>query len=143
MTVTIQTTINAPIEKVWKYWTDPEHITKWNYASDDWICPSAVNDLQPKGKFNWRMESKDGSMGFDFTGTYEEIDLHELIFFKMSDGRSVQITFSEIGKEVKIMEAFETEGSNSEAQQKAGWQAILSNFKKYVEEQVNQPKVSV
>ena len=133
MTITVETTINAPIEKVWEFWTRPEHITNWNFATDQWCCPSAKNDLRPNGAFNWRMEAKDGSMGFDFTGTYEQVKPGELITYKMSDGRNVKIQFTVSDQEVKLSETFDAEGTNSDEQQRAGWQAILENFKKYVE----------
>lgn len=131
--ITIKTTIKAPMDKVWDYWTKPEHITKWNFATDEWQCPSATNDLRPNGEFNWRMEAKDSSAGFDFTGIYDKVKVNELITYKMSDGRNVEIHFSEINGEVTISEIFDTEGTNTDEQQRAGWQAILENFKKYVE----------
>ena len=133
--ITVQTTIKASIEKVWNCWTHPTHIINWNFASDDWCCPKAINDLKPNGKFSWRMEAKDGSMGFDFTGIYEQIIEKELIIYKLSDGRLVKIDFSQLGAEVKLSETFEPEGINSGEQQRAGWQAILINFKNYVESQ--------
>ncbi|WP_424493264.1 SRPBCC family protein [Salinimicrobium sp. GXAS 041] len=131
--IAVQTTVKADINKVWEFWTKPEHIKNWNFATDDWCCPKAENDLKPKGKFSWRMEAKDESMGFDFTGEYEKIIEKELITYKMSDGRLVKIKFSENENEVTISETFEAEGTNSNEQQRAGWQAILENFKKYVE----------
>ena len=131
--ITVQTTIQAKIDKVWSCWTKPEHITNWNFASDEWCCPKAINDLRPNGTFSWRMEAKDGSMGFDFTGDYEEVIEKELISYKMSDGRQVKIGFMNGENEVTISETFEAEGTNSDEQQRAGWQAILENFKNYVE----------
>jgi uncharacterized protein YndB with AHSA1/START domain len=131
--ITIETTINAPIDLVWKLWTSPEHIINWNFATTEWCCPSAENDLRQEGEFNWRMEAKDGSMGFDFTGTYQQIKENELITYKMSDDRAVSIDFSIEGESVRIVESFEAEGTNSDKQQRAGWQAILDNFKRYVE----------
>jgi len=131
--ITVQTLVNAPIEKVWEYWTNPEHITNWNFASEDWHCPTASNDIKTGGELNWRMEAKDGSMGFDFTGTYDQVEEHKLITYKLSDGRKVEIHFSEIDDQVQLSESFEAEGINSDEMQRAGWQAILENFKKYVE----------
>jgi uncharacterized protein YndB with AHSA1/START domain len=131
--IKIETEIVAPVETVWEYWTNPEHITRWNFASDDWCCPSATNDLRPKGRFNWRMEAKDGSMGFDFTGIYNQIDKEEFISYTMEDGRKVEIEFRFEGGKTKLSESFEPEGTNSDEQQRAGWQAILGNFKKLVE----------
>jgi len=131
--ITIETTIHAPIEVVWKLWTSPEHIVHWNFATKEWCCPSAVNNLRKEGNFNWRMEAKDGSMGFDFTGTYKQIKINELINYVMSDGRAVWIYFFVEGENVRIIESFEAEGKNSDEQQRAGWQAILENFKSYTE----------
>ena len=131
--IAVQTTIQADIDKVWNYWTKPKHIINWNFATDEWCCPKAENDLKPKGKFSWRMETKDGSMGFDFNGNYERVLDKELITYKMEDGRFAKIKFSEKRNEVTLRETFEAEGTNSDEQQRAGWQAILENFKKYVE----------
>jgi uncharacterized protein YndB with AHSA1/START domain len=105
----------------------------WNFAGDDWHCPSAENEAKSGGKFKWRMEAKDGSMGFDFEGIYDEVKEKELITYKMSDGRAVHISFSVLGDEIKLSESFEPEGTNSDEMQRTGWQAILNNFKKYVE----------
>ena len=132
-TIPVKISVKAGLNKVWEFWTNPEHIKNWNFATDEWCCPSAENDLKPNGKFSWRMEAKDGSMGFDFTGDYEKIVEKELITYKMSDGRLVKIDFSEKENEVTINETFDAEGTNSDEQQRAGWQAILVNFKKYVE----------
>ena len=132
-TITVKTTIKADINKVWNSWTKPEHIIKWNFANDEWSCPKAENDLKPDGTFSWRMEAKDGSTGFDFTGEYEKVIEKKLITYKMSDGRLVKIDFVENGDEVTISETFDAEGTNSDEQQRAGWKAILENFKKYVE----------
>ncbi|WKV12634.1 SRPBCC family protein [Marivirga harenae] len=134
--ITIKTSVKAEIEKVWNCWTKPEHITNWNFATDEWSCPNVENDLKPNGKFSWRMEAKDGSMGFDFDGTYEKIVDKELISYKMSDGRKVNIEFIKNDKEVVVSETFDAEGTNSDEQQRAGWQAILGNFKKYVESKI-------
>ncbi len=131
--ITVKTSVQAEIDKVWNYWTEPKHITNWNFATDEWTCPSAENDLKPNGTFSWRMEAKDGSMGFDFEGTYEKIVDKELISYKMSDGRKVDIEFTQNGNEIQVSETFDAEGTNSDEQQRAGWQAILGNFKKYVE----------
>lgn len=133
MMITVETEINATIDQVWDAWTDPEAITQWNFATDEWSCPSAVNDLKSGGEFVYRMEAKDGSMGFDFTGTYDTIADKESISYKMSDGRKVEINFIQQENSVKLTEAFEAEGSNSDEQQRLGWQAILGNFKKYVD----------
>lgn len=131
--ITVQTTINSPIEKVWKYWTEPEHITKWNSASDDWHTPWAKNDLRTGGNFSSRMEAKDGSMGFEFGGVYDEVREHEYIEYTMGDGRKVKVHFTPEGKSTKVTESFEAEDTNPVEMQQGGWQAILDNFKKYTE----------
>lgn len=135
-TITVKTSVNADINKVWDYWTKPEHIMNWNFASDEWCCPKAENNLKPNGKFSWRMEAKDGSMGFDFEGTYDKIIDKELISYKMGDGRNVEIEFAQSGDNVLVTETFDAEGTNADEQQRAGWQAILENFKKYVESEI-------
>jgi uncharacterized protein YndB with AHSA1/START domain len=134
--ITVEATVNAPIETVWKCWTEPKHITQWNNASDDWHTPHAENDLRVGGKFLSRMESRDGSMGFDFVGTYQEVIEYKMIAYTMEDGRKVEITFvSEDGKTTQVTETFDPENENTLELQKTGWQAILNNFKNYVEQQ--------
>ena len=132
-TITVETTISAPIARVWEFWTAPEHIVNWNFATDQWCCPSAENDLRPGGEFNWRMEAKDGSMGFDFTGTYDKIEQHRRIKSTLDDGRKIEITFSSIEDSTEIIKTFQAESSNPIEMQQAGWQSILNNFKKYAE----------
>jgi uncharacterized protein YndB with AHSA1/START domain len=131
--ITVETTVQAPVNKVWEFWTEPTHITKWNNASDDWHTPIAENDLQVGGKFLTRMEAKDGSFGFDFGGVYDDVRLHEAISYTLGDGRQVKITFVSQGNDTKVIEAFDAENTNPIEMQKAGWQAILDNFKKYTE----------
>ncbi|MCM3163456.1 SRPBCC family protein [Metabacillus litoralis] len=131
--ITVETNVQAPVEKVWTFWTDPIHITKWNFASDEWHSPFAENDLREGGKFTSRMEAKDGSFGFDFGGVYDEIKLHEVIAYTMEDGRKVRISFKDRAGETEIIETFDAETSHSIDVQQQGWQAILNNFKKYVE----------
>lgn len=130
--VTVGVVIHAPIEKIWQYWIDPQHIQKWYHASDDWHAPSASNDLRVGGKFTIRMEAKDGSSGFDFEGTYMTVEEYRKITYIILDGRMVEITFTqqEDGS-YKVTEVFEAEDINSIEMQKAGWQAILDNFRKY------------
>lgn len=135
--ITIQTNIKAPLAQVWECFTHPNHITQWNFAADTWCCPNATNDLKPNGKFSWRMEAKDGSMGFDFEGVYEQIVPQQLITYSMEDGRKVEITFTPTGNEVTVTETFDAEDTNTIEQQRTGWQAILDNFKKHVEATVN------
>lgn len=132
--ITVETTVNAPIEKVWEFWTEPKYIIKWNNASPDWHTPVAENDLRAGGKFLSRMEAKDGSFGFDFWGIYDEVKLYEIIAYTLGDERKVEITFVVQGNETKVIEIFEAETENSIELQQAGWQAILNNFKKYTEE---------
>ena len=131
--ITVKNTVKAPVEKVWQYWTAPEHITKWNHASDDWHSPSAENDLRTGGKFSARMEAKDGSMGFDFAGVYDEVKPHQRIAYTLGDGRKVKVDFTSNGNDTDVSETFEAEDIHSIEMQRGGWQAILDNFKKYVE----------
>ena len=131
--ITVGTTVNAPVKKVWEYWTKPEHITRWNSASEDWHTPSATNDLKVGGSFSCRMEAKDGSMGFDFGGIYDAIRENEYIEYTLGDGRKVKVTFTAVENGTKVSESFDAETTNSRDMQKAGWQSILDNFKKYTE----------
>jgi uncharacterized protein YndB with AHSA1/START domain len=131
--ITIETTVNATVEKVWQHYTEPRHITQWNNASDDWHTTRAENDLRQGGKFLYRMEAKDGSFGFDFTGVYDEVKVNEYIAYTIDDGRKVEIDFSAQGNQCKIRIAFEAETQNPIEMQREGWQAILDNFKKYTQ----------
>jgi len=132
--ITVKNTINAPIDKVWEFWTLPEHITKWAFASPDWHAPYAENDLTKGGKFSTTMAAKDGSMSFDFGGEYTVVKQHEAIEYVMSDGRKAVINFSSTSNGVEIIESFDPENENPEEMQRGGWQAILDNFKNYVEQ---------
>jgi uncharacterized protein YndB with AHSA1/START domain len=131
--ITVQSSINTPIEVVWNCWTTPEHITKWNNASDDWYTPYAENDLQVGGKFKYTMAAKDGAVSFDFEGEYTLVEQNEAVEYVMADGRKVEISFKETPVGVIIIESFDPENENSEELQLQGWQSILNNFKKYVE----------
>ena len=131
--ITIESIINAPIDKVWKLWTEPEHIKKWNNASPDWHTPFAENDLKAGGKFSSRMEAKDGSFGFDFGGVYDDVKTNELIAYNLGDGRKVKIIFSVQDNKTKVVETFEAESENPIEIQRGGWQSILDNFKNYTE----------
>ena len=133
ISITVEALINAPVEIVWHYWTEPEHITQWNFASDEWHSPKAANDLTVGGNFVYRMEAKDGSFGFDFGGSYDAVVINEQINYTMGDGRKAQISFISQDDNTKIIETFEAETENTIELQKGGWQAILDNFKKYVE----------
>mgnify|MGYP003539722979 CR=1 FL=1 len=132
-TITVKTIVQAPVEKVWECWTKAEHITGWNNASDDWHTPRAENDLRVGGKFLSRMEARDGSMGFDFGGVYDEVKPNEGIAYTLDDDRKVKIGFTGNGNETTVTETFETENENSIELQRVGWQAILDNFKKHTE----------
>lgn len=131
--VTVKAVVNAPIAKVWEFWTQPMHITKWCYASDDWHAPHAENDLRVGGKCITTMAAKDGSMSFDFEGVYTNVRENEIIEYTIIDGRKIKIVFSGGDNDTKVIETFETENSNPVELQRDGWQAILNNFKKYVE----------
>ena len=129
----VETKINSSIEKVWEFFTLPKNITQWNFAADSWHSPKAENNFNIGGKFVYRMEAKDGSFGFDFEGTYDTIKINELIEFTLGDGRKVSVEFISNGKETHVIEKFEPENENPHELQQGGWQAILNNFKKYVE----------
>lgn len=131
--ITVIAEVNAPVEKVWDCWTAPEHITKWNHASDDWHCPAAKNDLRPDGKFSFTMAAKDGSFHFDFGGVYTEVTMHKKISSILGDERKLEVIFQEKNGKTIIHESFEAEQMNSLELQRGGWQAILDNFKKYTE----------
>lgn len=131
--ITVATTVNAPLQQVWDLFTGPLHIIHWNNASDDWQTSYAENDLKTGGAFLSRMEASDGSEGFDFSGRYTEVIPGKVIEYALDDGREVSITFSETAGGTLVSESFETEDENSAELQRAGWQAILDNFKKYVE----------
>ncbi|MEA5048209.1 MAG: SRPBCC family protein [Eubacteriales bacterium] len=133
--ITITAAINASAEQVWQYWTQTEHITKWNQASEGWHTPRAESDLRVGGRFMNRMESKDGKYGFDFWGVYDAVEPPCRLDYTIGDGRTVQITFQPTDGGTYIVETFEAESENSVELQRQGWQAILDSFKKYVENQ--------
>lgn len=132
-TILVETIVNAPLNLVWKLWIEPAHIKKWNNASDDWHTPAASNDLKVDGKFTYTMAAKDGSFSFDLGGIYTAVVENELIAYTLEDGRKVRVEFMKMDSGIKIIELFEPENENSTEMQKAGWQAILDNFKKYAE----------
>lgn len=134
--ITVQTTVRAPLARVWACWQEPAHITGWAFASDDWEVPAAANDLRVGGTLSITMAAKDGSAQFDVVGTYTAVEPHTHIAYTMSDGRRVDATFHETPEGVAVTERFDPEQEHSEALQRAGWQAILDNFKRYVERQV-------
>lgn len=133
VTVMIETTVHVPVAKAWSLMTEPEHIVHWNAASPDWHTPRSENDLRKGGTFSSRMEAKDGSFGFDFGGTYDQVTLHSSYAYTLGDGRTVVVLFIPQGDSTKIIEVFVAESQNTPERQREGWQAILDNFKKYAE----------
>lgn len=131
--VTVKTIIHIPIKKVWEYWTNAEHVVNWNFASSDWCCPKAENHLLVGGEFHYLMSAKDGSMSFDFWGTYQNIELDKQLDILLGDGRKMSVSFQETENGTIVTEKFEPESQNSVELQKTGWQMILDNFKKYAE----------
>ncbi|WP_298396387.1 SRPBCC domain-containing protein [Flavobacterium sp.] len=131
--ITVECTIKSTLDKVWNYWTTPEKIMLWNNASEDWHTVKATNTLTPRGRFSYTMAAKDGSVSFDFEGTYLEVIQNKAIKYVLDDNREVSIDFIAIGDTVEVVETFEAETMNSVELQKDGWQAILNNFKKLVE----------
>jgi uncharacterized protein YndB with AHSA1/START domain len=131
--ITVKATINAPLSQVWEKWTNAHHVTKWNFASPDWHCPSAENNLVEGGEFHYLMAAKDGSFQFDFWGTYQKITIEKSLDITIGDGRKMFVSFEKSGNQTIIEERFEPEHENSEELQQAGWQAILDNFKQYAE----------
>ncbi|MCA1918241.1 polyketide cyclase [Flavobacterium piscis] len=132
--ITVQNTINASIDKVWEFWTQPEHIKNWSFASAEWHTPYAENDLREGGKFKSTMAAKDGSMSFDLGGEYTLVEKNKAIEYVLEDGRKVEITFTETPDGVEIIQSFDPETQNSDEMQQGGWNAILDNFKSYVEQ---------
>ncbi|MEI7830825.1 MAG: SRPBCC family protein [Prolixibacteraceae bacterium] len=131
--ILVETTVKASVTKTWDAWTNKDDIMQWNTASSEWHTTKTENDLRPGGAFLFRMEAKDGSFGFDFYGIYDKIILNQLIEYTLGDDRKVSVTFQNLGKNTKIIEIFEAETENTIELQKAGWQAILDNFKKHTE----------
>ncbi|PWS30335.1 SRPBCC family protein [Pedobacter paludis] len=132
--ITVKATVNAPVEKVWEFWNNPEHIKGWAFASPEWHAPKAENDLRKDGKFSTTMAAKDGSMSFDFGGTYTTVEENKLIEYVLEDGRKVKIVFEADGDQTHITETFDPENMNPIEMQQGGWQAILDNYKTYTEE---------
>jgi len=133
MEITIETTVKAPVERVWAAWNDPRAIEQWNAASPDWHTPRASVDLREGGKFTSRMEARDGSMGFDFEGIYTRIEPNRLIEYTMGDGRKVRVEFAVTGDAVSVRETFDAEDTHTAEQQRQGWQSILDSFARHVE----------
>lgn len=135
VSITVETTVAVSPELAWAYWTEPKHITQWNQASDDWHTPSAEQDLRVGGRFSSRMESRDGKFGFDFGGIYDAVEPYRIVSYTIDDGRKVSILFEGVHVGTKITETFEAEAENSIELQRAGWQAIMDSYKRYVEMQ--------
>lgn len=131
--ITIEALVEAPVERVWQRWTEPDHITQWNFASDDWCCPSAENDLTPGGRYRARMEAMDGSFGFDLEGVYDEVTVHQKLSYTMTDGRRVTTVFHVEGGATRVKTTFDAEKENPVDMQRQGWQSILNNFARYAE----------
>ncbi|MFZ9980892.1 MAG: SRPBCC domain-containing protein [Cyclobacteriaceae bacterium] len=132
--ITVKSTLELPLAKVWDYWTTPAHIIHWNFASEDWHCPKAENNLIKNGSFCYTMAAKDGSAQFDFKGQYQSIEPMKTIEYIIEDGRRVRIEFEILNEAMTtVSEHFEPEQIHSEELQKQGWQAILNQFKKYAE----------
>jgi uncharacterized protein YndB with AHSA1/START domain len=133
MKITVETVVKATLNQVWDAWNNPEDIQRWNSAQEDWHTTRSTVDLREGGTFSARMEAKDGSMGFDFEGTYTRVVPHEVIEYRMEDGREVQVEFVERADGVLVKETFDAETENPPELQRTGWQAILDNFARHVE----------
>ena len=133
MKITVQTTVKSNLQTVWNAWSNPADIKQWNAASDDWHTTESTVDLREGGTFSSRMEAKDGSAGFDFTGTYTRVVDRKVIEYTMDDGRAVKVEFAESAGGVLVKETFEAETQNDLEPQRKGWQAILENFARHVE----------
>ena len=129
----VEAIIDRKRDEVWDLWNAPEHITQWNFASDDWCCPRAENDLRVGGRLCSRMEAKDGSFGFDFEAIYDEVLSESRLAYTMTDGRQAETRFEDLGDSTRVTTIFDAESSNPVDRQQAGWQAILNNFKRYAE----------
>jgi hypothetical protein len=121
------------IQSSWDAWTKPAHIIHWTFASDDWHCPHAQSDLKNEGRFLTRMEAKDGSMGFDFEGTFLRVNAPFLLEYRMDDGRIAEVVFESKPEGTLITESFDPENIHPVDMQKAGWQSILDNFVRYTQ----------
>ena len=132
--ITVQSNIQAPVQKVWEFFTNPQHVINWNFAMPEWHCPSATNQLEVGGEFHYTMSARDNSMSFDFWGTYQKIEKEKNIQILLGDGRSMLVTFEMTDISTIITEKFEPEKENPVELQEAGWQIILDNFKRYIEQ---------
>ena len=132
--ITVETIVDTTPEKAWFHFVKPASIEKWNHASEDWYCPKAINDLTEGGAFSYTMSSTDGSISFDFNGIFLRIIPNEYLKYKIADGRIVEVQFIAVGDKTKVVETFEAENMHSEEMQRAGWQSILNNYKKFTDE---------
>lgn len=130
--IVVEALVNAPVERAWEAYTDSAHIMQWNHASEDWHCPSATNDARTGGAFSFRMEAKDGSAGFDFAGTYDEVVPQKKISYTFG-GRKAEVAFAPEGEATRVTVHFDPEDENPIEMQRAGWMAILENFRRYSE----------
>jgi uncharacterized protein YndB with AHSA1/START domain len=133
-TITVIVEVKASLAHVWEKWTEPQHVMHWNFASVDWHCPDAENDLRVGGKFTYTMAARDGQMSFPFSGVYTEIADQQRIAYVMADGRKVLVEFKQTHDGVVVTETFDPENENPVDMQQAGWQAILNQFKQYAEQ---------
>ncbi|MDP9956085.1 uncharacterized protein YndB with AHSA1/START domain [Epilithonimonas hungarica] len=132
--LTVTTEINKPINDVWNFFNNPEHIVNWNFAHESWECPLAKNDLKVGGRLEVRMQAKDGSFGFDLVGIYDEVKDNESIKYHFEDGREIEVIFEKLSdNKTRVTEKFDPENQNPLEMQQQGWQAILDNFKNYSE----------
>lgn len=131
--ITVQADVSADPGRAWECYTKPEHIVHWNFASNDWHCPKATNDLRVGGKYSARMEARDGSFGFDFEAVYDTVRAQNGFTYTMGDGRKAAVDFEKMPNGTRVTVRFDPETENSLEMQQSGWQAILDNFKKYAE----------
>jgi len=132
--ITVSTVVQAPLETTWQAFTDPEHVVHWNFAHESWHCPEAVSNLRVGGTFSYRMAARDGSFGFDFSGTYTQLEPHKGFAYTLGDERKVQVDFEPLSNgQTRVTETFDPETTNPEEMQRSGWQAILDNFKRHAE----------
>lgn len=132
--ITVATTVPVAQERAWELYTDPNEVTRWNFATDEWHCPSASIDLRAGGTHKARMEAKDGSLGFDFEGTYVEVDAPRSLTLMLGDGRKSRTTFKPSAEGTMVETTFDAEPQNSIEMQRDGWQAILNNYRKIAEQ---------
>lgn len=134
--IKVEVIVDAAVEEAWNHYLNPESVKGWNFASDDWCCPVAENEVKEGGRFVYRMEAKDGSFGFDFSGTFVTIQTNMALEILLDDNRKVRLSFEAKGTKTRVTEVFEAENQNPVELQQQGWQAILNNYKRFVEAQV-------